>query len=155
MKNKKWLTFCLMIASFMIVLSACTKKDDKSENHEEDNKHVHVYGSEYYTDENNHWQICSCGETGNYGSHNFGDWFVTSEPTEETEGIQLHICDTCEFLQSATIAKLDHSYVDGICQYCDRDEYGNLFEFNTANKKYFEHITEDQISHLIMNAWNL
>ena len=32
--------------------------------------------------------------------------------------------------------------------------FSSLFEFNTANKKYFENITEEEISHLIMTSWN-
>jgi hypothetical protein len=33
-------------------------------------------------------------------------------------------------------------------------DFSSLFAFNTANKKYFENITEEEISHLIMISWN-
>lgn len=55
----------------------------------------HIYGDTYQFDESRHWKECSCGYRTDIEPHAFGEWVVTLPPTNDTEGIQEHICTVC------------------------------------------------------------
>ena len=66
-------------------------------------EHEHSYSEEWNSDENNHWQECSCGEKLNVANHTYGDWKVTKEATETEEGSRERGCAVCEYVQTEAI----------------------------------------------------
>ena len=74
---------------------------------------VHEHGIHDETwkyDETEHWQECSCGEKLNLADHTFGEWKVTTPPTETEEGSRERNCTVCEYVQTETIPKLEHEH---------------------------------------------
>ena len=47
-------------------------------------------------------------------THTFGDWVITEEPTCTTTGTQIRTCSVCKKVETATIAKVAHKYVDTV-----------------------------------------
>ena len=63
--------------------------------------------------------ICGHSETEAISAkgHGWSTWVTTVKATCTKEGSQMRFC-TCGTKESATIAKLGHSYVDGVCTTC-------------------------------------
>lgn len=58
---------------------------------------------------------CKCGDSyvDDYteaNGHRFGDWYITKEPTEESEGGERRECDTCGHFETRTLSKLPHEH---------------------------------------------
>ena len=50
--------------------------------------------------------------------HAFGEWTETKAPTCTEDGEQSRSCANCDAVETETIAKLGHEYVDGSCIRC-------------------------------------
>ena len=82
-------------------------------------EHTHKYTSEVTsptcTEKGFTTYTCPCGdsyiadETAPLG-HNFGNWYVTKEPTEEAEGEERRDCDRCKESETRSIPKLEHTH---------------------------------------------
>ena len=60
-------------------------------------------------------------------------WYVSLQPTCESEGIEIKVCTLCdETLDTRSIAKLKHNIVNGYCTYCGKQQDYNRF-INVAN----------------------
>ncbi|MCI7351067.1 MAG: leucine-rich repeat protein [Ruminococcus sp.] len=66
--------------------------------------HTHKPSEEYSKDETGHWHDCSgCTEKVGFESHDFDEGIVTTEPTEETEGVKTFTCKDCGYTKTETI----------------------------------------------------
>ena len=74
-------------------------------------EHVHNYCNEYYNNSTSHWNECSCGEKGNVSEHNYGEWIIVTEATEESVGNKKQVCNTCNYENIVEIPKLEHVHV--------------------------------------------
>ena len=74
-----------------------------------DNMTDHVYGSEWKTDETNHWHECACGAKSDEGAH-------ADETTKD------HKCDTCGYVMSTCT---DGDDADHKCDHCGKDGITN------------------------------
>ncbi len=69
--------------------------------------HEHVYGDEWKSDEDGHWQVCEdCEKDSEKAEHKYGEWKVTKEATETEEGSKERLCETCGYKQTEVISKL-------------------------------------------------
>ena len=60
--------------------------------------HTHTIGSEWYSNENTHWHICTaCGEHFYASSHNDDNVADTVKPTAATAGIRTYSCSVCGY----------------------------------------------------------
>ena len=66
--------------------------------------HVHSHGNAVPHDATQHKQVCSCGDT-MYAPHNFGEWVVTKEATEDETGLRKRVC-ACGLEEEETIQKV-------------------------------------------------
>ena len=86
------------------VCSVCSAKEDK-----DIGKLSHTK-SDWITDENNHWKICtvckSVVET--EAAHTFGNWVIDKNATEATEGSKHRECIICGRINRETIPALGH-----------------------------------------------
>lgn len=64
---------------------------------------AHEYTGEWKYDNENHWQLCQCGEKGNISAHKFGEWNVTKEPSASEEGSRVKVCSVCGYKFTETI----------------------------------------------------
>ena len=74
-----------------------------------DNMTDHVYGSEWKTDETNHWHECACDAKSDEGAH-------ADETTKD------HKCDTCGYVMSTCT---DGDDADHKCDHCGKDGITN------------------------------
>lgn len=59
-------------------------------------EHVHDYGNEYQSDENQHWKECRCGDKTDAQSHDFIQ-ITDKEPTETEAGYKHEECKVCGY----------------------------------------------------------
>lgn len=59
-------------------------------------EHVHDYGNEYQSDENQHWKECRCGDKTDAQSHDFIQ-ITDKEPTETKAGYKHEECTVCGY----------------------------------------------------------
>ena len=71
-------------------------------------QHTHEFAEKWTSDETSHWHATTCGhsEVDSKAEHSFGDWKVTEQPTEDTEGKKEKTCSVCEYTVTETIQKL-------------------------------------------------
>ena len=89
------------------VCSVCSAKEDKDIgklSHEE---------SDWITDENNHWKICTvCNAViEDETAHTFGNWVIDENATEATEGSRHRECIICGHINRETIPELGHTHI--------------------------------------------
>ncbi len=75
--------------------------------------HTHSYSKESSSNETDHWYECACGDKSGVTSHTYGDWTVTKEATEETEGSKYHTCSGCGYKETVKIPVLSHTHKYG------------------------------------------
>jgi hypothetical protein len=68
--------------------------------------HTHDYGTEWKSNETQHWRECSCGDKTDVADHDWGKWQEKTPPTITTEGEETRTCNTCEKTETQSIAKL-------------------------------------------------
>ena len=76
--------------------------------------HTHSYGTEWKSDNSNHWHECSCGEKSGTAAHTWDSGTVTVQPTTDREGEKTYTCTVCGRTKTETLGKLPpthtHSY---------------------------------------------
>ena len=75
--------------------------------------HIHAFSTQYLSDESGHWVECACGQKNNVDKHVYGDWETKETPTEETNGISERKCLVCNYTQTNSISKLEHTHEFG------------------------------------------
>ena len=73
----------------------------------------HEFSDEWSTDETCHWHACTAKkhtDTTEKLPHEFNDGAVTTEPTEETEGVRTFTCKTCGYSYTEKIEVLPHTH---------------------------------------------
>ena len=63
-------------------------------------------------DDTEHWNPClrtGCEEHLNAAAHTFDNGVVTTEPTENSEGVKTYTCETCGYQKTKSIPKLGHT----------------------------------------------
>lgn len=79
--------------------------------------HEHTFSSAWTITETHHWHAATCEHTNevkNKAEHHFGEWYVTTQPTEEAEGAEERECSKCGYKIEKTIPKLDHAHAKGM-----------------------------------------
>ena len=72
--------------------------------------HKHSYGTEWKSDNSNHWHECSCGEKSDTAAHTWDSGTVTVQPTTDREGEKTFTCTVCGRTKTETIGKLPPSH---------------------------------------------
>lgn len=66
-------------------------------------KGEHSYSDTYNSDADKHWKECACGSITEEAVHTFGDWNVTSEPTDTEAGSKERTCSVCGYTETEEI----------------------------------------------------
>lgn len=74
--------------------------------------HIHEAGTEWVSDEAQHWNICTiCDEKVNAAAHESDEGVVTTPATETTEGVRTYSCTVCgHVLRTEPIPVLPHTH---------------------------------------------
>ena len=75
--------------------------------------HEHTFATTYTRNETHHWYAATCehiAEVKDKAVHSFGGWTVSTSATEEAEGTIEKTCSVCDYKETETIAKLDHTH---------------------------------------------
>ena len=75
--------------------------------------HEHTYAEAWTSDATHHWHAATCGhadEKSGYDEHDWNAGEVTTEPTEETEGVKTYTCEICEETKTESIPVLEHEH---------------------------------------------
>ena len=89
-------TFALLLS----VLTACGGKK-------------HEFSDEWKNDETYHWHECTKKkhtDTSDKIAHVWDGGEITTQPTEETEGVKTYTCTVCGYKKTGTVAKLAHTH---------------------------------------------
>ncbi|MDE7385402.1 MAG: leucine-rich repeat domain-containing protein, partial [Anaeroplasmataceae bacterium] len=120
--------FILMILFPLLGLTSC------------ETQHTHSYDFSK-SNSTKHWKECSCGEWIDEEEHNFGDWKTTIDATEESTGTQERKCNTCDYVEDKTIAKLTHTHEYGQWEVSlepTKDKIGTLSRVCSKNSTHIE-----------------
>ncbi len=74
--------------------------------------HKHSYGTEWKSDNSNHWHECSCGEKSGTAAHTWDSGTVTVQPTTDKEGEKTFTCTVCGRTRTETLDKLPPSHTE-------------------------------------------
>ena len=74
--------------------------------------HKHSYGTEWKSDNSNHWHECSCGEKSGTAAHRWDSGTVTVQPTTDREGEKTYTCTVCGRTRTETLDKLPPSHTE-------------------------------------------
>ncbi len=88
----------------------------------------HEFSTEWSTDEACHWHACTAKkhtDTTEKLPHEFNDGVVTTEPTEETEGVRTFTCKTCGYSYTKKIEVLPHTHKYDMNAWVNTEESGH------------------------------
>ena len=88
----------------------------------------HEFSAEWSTDEACHWHACTTKkhtDTTEKLPHEFNDGVVTTEPTEETEGVRTFTCKTCGYSYTKKIEVLPHTHKYDMNAWVNTEESGH------------------------------
>ena len=103
MKKKQIITILSVVFALSMLFAAFTGC----------NKGKHKFSDEWKFDETAHWHECMTKkhtDTSEKISHDFNDGIVTTQPTEEAEGVKTFTCNTCGYKKTEKVAKLAHTH---------------------------------------------
>lgn len=75
--------------------------------------HQHSFATDWSKDSTYHWKSATCEhstQVSEKAKHNFGEWQVIKESSEETEGSKERTCTVCRYKATEVIAKLPHTH---------------------------------------------
>ena len=103
MKKKQIITILSVVFALSMLFAAFTGC----------NKNKHNFAEEWKFDETAHWHECTTKkhtDTSEKIPHDFNDGVVTTQPTEEAEGVKTFTCNTCGYKKTGKVAKLAHTH---------------------------------------------
>ena len=103
MKKKQVITILSVVFALSMLFAAFTGC----------NKNKHNFAEEWKFDETAHWHECTTKkhtDTSEKIPHDFNDGVVTTQPTEEAEGVKTFTCNTCGYKKTGKVAKLAHTH---------------------------------------------
>lgn len=106
------LVLCLVLC---ISLVACNNKDNNGNNDGNNggNADAHTPKSAWSSDATEHWHDCATeGHTDKLdkAAHTWNDGEVTTDPTEEADGVKTYTCTVCSAKKTEPVPKLTHTH---------------------------------------------
>ncbi len=84
--------------------------------------HEHKFEGDWYYDNDMHYHKCSCGDIGPKEKHEFGEWQIISEATEDKEGLKRRNC-ICGKIEEEILEKLPHNHKYSDHWYSDENKH--------------------------------
>ncbi len=112
--------------------------------------HEHTYATEWSKNDAEHWHAATCKHTTlkkDVAAHSWNGGEVTTEPTEEAEGVKTYTCTVCGQTKTEAIAKLPHTHKYNMTAWVNTDESGHYrpttCEHEDKTKDFAEHTYTD------------
>ena len=105
--------------------------------------HTHSYGTEWKSDNSNHWHECSCGEKSGTAAHTWDSGTVTVQPTTDREGEKTYTCTVCGRTKTETLEKLPPTHTHS---------YGT--EWKSDNSNHWHECSCGEKSGTAAHTWN-
>ncbi len=105
--------------------------------------HKHSYGTEWKSDNSNHWHECSCGEKSGTAAHTWDSGTVTVQPTTDKEGEKTFTCTVCGRTRTETLEKLPPSHTHNYGSEWKSDSTSHWHECSCGDKSDSAAHTED------------
>ncbi len=67
--------------------------------------HLHTYDI-LNSDDNHHWYECVCGEKDSSAEHKWDDGVITTNPTEDSDGVKTYTCTVCARKYTEAVSKV-------------------------------------------------
>ena len=127
----------------------CTICGYKDEEVIEKITHVHTYSDEWTYDEEKHWHASTCGHNviKDEEAHDFSDWDITKDATEEETGLESRICNICGYEEEREIEKLPHTH-----KFSDDWSYDSLNHWHDST---CGHDVKDGTAEHTFKAWKI
>ena len=88
--------------------------------------HTHGYGTDWKSDDTNHWYECQCGDKAGFAAHSFV-WKIDREATKTETGIRHEECTVCGNKRS------ENTIIDKLTDTGSTDNTGNTGSGSTDN----------------------
>ena len=88
--------------------------------------HTHGYGTDWKSDDTNHWHECQCGDKAGFAAHSFV-WKIDREATKTETGIRHEECTVCGNKRS------ENTIIDKLTDTGSTDNTGNTGSGSTDN----------------------
>ncbi len=73
--------------------------------------HTHVPSADWSENESHHWHTCSgCDEKLSLDTHKWDEGEITTEPTEDEDGVKTFTCTVCQRTKTETVPALGHTH---------------------------------------------
>lgn len=97
---KKFLISILSILTIVswIGLTACSKPTTN---------HIHAFSSDFYYNNEEHYNFCTCGKKTNVSKHSFNTGITTKQPTTTEFGEIKFTCKTCDYVKTEILEKIE------------------------------------------------
>ena len=112
--------------------------------------HTHSYASTWSNDETYHWHDATCDHNvrSDEAEHNYSDWELITEATEETKGSKKRTCTVCGYEETVEISELVHTHtiekVKLVAATCTSDGVEAHYECATCGKVFKDEDGEDK-----------
>ena len=112
---------CFVLLFVIVSCAGMGGNDSNNNNQNNDNTtsgsstHVHSYSDKWSYDEKSHWHSAICGHDTEYkdkGSHEFCDWNIVIDATEEAKGVKERTCSICGYIERQEFEKELFLYSD-------------------------------------------
>ncbi len=162
MKKKKLLMIPLAVL-LMSSLFSCrgndissSSKSDVSESTNNgqsssgENTHSHSYATNWSNDETYHWHDATCGHNvrSDEEEHNYSEWVVITEATEDTKGSKKRTCTVCGYEETVEISESEHTHtivkVKKVDATCTEDGVKAHYECTTCGKVFKDEDGENE-----------
>ena len=98
--------FSILLASALMLsclaLSACKKEPEPTP--APDAPHTHTFSEEWSTSATEHWHACTgkdCTEVADKTTHSWDAGVITTQPTEDKQGVKTFTCKGCGKIKTA------------------------------------------------------
>lgn len=150
---KKKLIMIPLAILFASSLFSCRNNDVSSTPDVSDyssSTHTHTHDADWSFDDTNHWHNATCGDISRVeeGTHEFGEWQVVVEATEESKGSAKRTCIVCGYEETKEINESLHvhdmKYVKKIKATCESEGVKAHYECITCGKLFKDEAGEEE-----------
>ena len=130
--------------------SEVTTETSDQTNSESSSTHTHTHDAKWSSDDTSHWHNATCGDIARVdeGNHEYGEWEVVEEATENFYGLKKHTCTVCGHEETQEIEKVEHvhsmKYVKKVYATCESEGVKAHYQCTTCGKLFKDEDGEEE-----------
>jgi uncharacterized protein YjdB len=106
-------------------------------------EHTHTAATEWKSDEYYHWHECTdetCLEMLEKAEHLWDAGVVTTEPTEQSEGVKTYTCSVCSKTKTEILSALEHSHT-----YSEQYSYDEVYHWFASTCEHKDEVKSKEL----------